>query len=225
MLLVYLGIVVALAYMIGAVPIGALVAWFHRIDISQHGSGRTGTTNVLRTVGRRAAALVLVSDFLKGSIAVGVARLLAPVLIPGGTVSLLGVTMSAVTLGAVLAAFAAVAGHIWSIYLRLVQGKWGGGRGIAPALGATMVVSPWIVLAAAVVGIPTMIISRYVSLASILGTIAASLTVVLLVVTGQLDQMGLLFVLLGAFLIAAHRDNIDRLLKGTERKLGEQVKV
>ncbi|HYO48827.1 MAG TPA: glycerol-3-phosphate acyltransferase [Chloroflexia bacterium] len=225
MLLVYLGLVVALAYLIGAVPIGALVAWFHRIDISQHGSGRTGMTNVLRTVGRRAAALVLLGDFLKGSIAVGAARLLAPVLIPGGTVSLLGVTISAVMLGAGLAALAAVAGHVWSIYLRLVQGKWGGGRGISPALGAAMVVSPWIVLAAAVVGIPTMIISRYVSLASILGSIASSLTVILLVVTGQLDQMGLLLVLLGVFLIAAHRDNIERLLKGTERKLGERVKV
>jgi glycerol-3-phosphate acyltransferase PlsY len=201
------------------------VAWYHRIDISQHGSGKTGSTNVLRTLGRRAAGVVLLCDFLKGSLAVGAARLLAPVLIPGGNVNLLGVTVSAVTLGAVLAAFAAVAGHIWSIYLRLVQGKWGGGRGIATALGATMVISPWIVLAAALVGIPTMAISRYVSLASILGTIAASLTIILLVVTGQLDQMGLLFLLLGAFLIAAHRDNIKRLLKGTERKLGERVKV
>lgn len=224
MLLAYLGVIIVLSYLIGAVPIGALVAWVHRIDISQHGSGKTGATNVLRTVGRRAAALVLAGDFLKGSIAVAAARMLAPVFIPGGTVNLYGITVSVVTLGSALAAYAAVAGHIWSIYLRLAQGKWGGGRGIAPSLGATMVVSPWILLAAAVVGIPTMIITRYVSLASILGTVAASITVIVLVLTGQLDPAGLLFVLLGVFLIAAHRDNIERLRKGTERKLGERVK-
>jgi glycerol-3-phosphate acyltransferase PlsY len=220
----YLAVITLLAYLIGAIPMGVLVADRHRIDVSQHGSGKTGTTNVLRTVGRRAAALVLVGDFLKGSIAVVAARLVAEHFLEGRA-TFGSYTISMVTLASVLAAAAAVLGHVRSIYLRLLQGRWRGGRGVATALGAVLVVNPWISLVALAVALPTIFISRYVSLGSILGAVAGGLTIILLVVLGQMDVLSLLFLFLSVFIIVAHRDNIERLLNGTERKLGERAKV
>lgn len=226
MLVLYLGLITLLAYLIGGVPVGAIIARLNKIDISQYGSGKIGTTNVLRTVGRRAAALVLVGDFLKGSLAVLLARIIAGALTPAdGRFSLLGYSLALVTFASLLAAAAAIAGHVWSLYLRMVYGKWHGGRGVATALGAVLVVNPWIVVVALLVGIPVIAISRYVSLGSILGTAAGGLAIILMVIAGQMDQLSLLFIFIAVFIIVAHRDNIERLLKGTERKIGDRVKL
>ncbi|MDQ3930455.1 MAG: glycerol-3-phosphate acyltransferase, partial [Chloroflexota bacterium] len=144
-MLLYLIVTVMAAYFIGGIPVGVLVADANKVDIHAHGSGKMGTTNVLRTVGRRAAALVLVGDFLKGSLAVVVARFAAGAFMGGaGPVELLGLHVQVVTLGSVVAALASVAGHVWSIYLRVLQGRWRGGRGVATAMGAALVVNPLI---------------------------------------------------------------------------------
>jgi glycerol-3-phosphate acyltransferase PlsY len=226
MAFLYLISTVLIAYLVGGVPVGTVIARLNNIDISQHGSGKIGTTNVLRTVGRRAAALVLLGDFLKGTVAVLIARLGAELFIQGdGRINLLGYTLSVVTLASALAAGAAIAGHVWSPYLRLLHGKWQGGRGVATALGATMVINPLIVVAAVLVGMPVIAITRYVSLGSIMGAAAAGLAIILMVAMGQMDTPSLLFIFLPIFIIMTHRDNIERLLKGTERKLGERVKL
>ena len=124
-----------------------------------------------------------------------------------------------------IAAVAAVSGHVWSIYMKLITGEWSGGRGVSTALGAMLVVNPWITLLALCVGIPTIMISRYVSLGSILGAVASVVAIVLLVLLGYMNVLSLLFLFLGGFIIFAHRDNIERLLKGTERKIGDRVKL
>ncbi|MDQ3707147.1 MAG: glycerol-3-phosphate 1-O-acyltransferase PlsY [Chloroflexota bacterium] len=225
-MLFYLALIVVVAYLIGGIPMGVLVADANKVDIHSRGSGKMGTTNVLRSVGRRAAALVLVGDFLKGSLAVLVARLLVGALVGSpGRVDILGFQVQVLTLASLLAALAAVAGHVWSIYLRVLQGRWRGGRGVATAMGAALVVNPLIVVAALGVGIPTILISRYVSLGSILGTAAAGLAIILLVLLGWMDELSLLFISICVFIILAHRDNIERLTKGTERKIGEQAKT
>ncbi|HEY0070242.1 MAG TPA: glycerol-3-phosphate 1-O-acyltransferase PlsY [Chloroflexia bacterium] len=225
-MLLSLGLIIVIAYLIGGIPIGVLVADANRVDIHSHGSGKMGTTNVLRTVGTRAAAMVLVGDFLKGTLAVLVARLFVGIFIEGaGRVELAGFNVQVLTLASVLAALASVAGHVWSIYLRLLQGRWRGGRGAATAMGAAFVVNPLIVVAALGVGIPTILVSRYVSLGSILGTVAAAVAIVLLVLLGWLDALSLLFISVCIFIILAHRDNIERLSKGTERKIGESAKL
>ncbi len=225
-MLLYLILTGVTAYLIGGIPVGVLVADAKKVNIHAHGSGKMGTTNVLRTMGRRAAALVLMGDFLKGSLAVLVARLAAGAFVEGtGRVELLGFQVQVITMGSVLAALASVAGHVWSVYLRVLQGGWRGGRGVATAMGAALVVNPLIILAALAVGVPTIIISRYVSLGSILGTAAAGLAIVLLVLLGWMVALSLLFISVCIFIILAHRDNIERLAKGTERKLGEQAKT
>src|SRR5437868_14984802 len=133
MLYLYIAIAVV-SYFIGAIPMGVLVADRRRIDIRKHGSGRTGMTNVLRTVGRRAAALVLAGDFVKGALAVGVARLLASMFgASGARVGWLDDSVSVLTLSMAIAAVGAVCGHVWSIYMKLLTGEWSGGRGVATA--------------------------------------------------------------------------------------------
>ena len=226
MLVVYLILSIVASYLIGAVPIGAAVAAANRVDIAKHGSGKTGSTNVLRSVGKRAAALVLLGDVLKGSIAVLLVRLVEPLFIQApGTFPLFGFTVSWLTVASLLSCAAVVMGHVWSLYLRLVYGAWHGGRGVATGIGALLIVNPLIVLTAIGVGIPTIIVSRYVSLGSILGAVAGGLAVVLLVVFGQMDVLSLLFVSIAIFVIATHRDNIERLMHGTERKLGDRLKT
>lgn len=225
-MIVYLAVIIVLAYLIGAIPVGVLVARINNVDITTQGSGKMGTTNVLRTVGRRAAAMVLVGDYLKGSLAVLMARLVAGAFAgSSGRVEVGELSLQVVTLASVLAAAAAVSGHVWSIYLRVLQGKWRGGRGVATAQGAILVVNPLVLLIALLVGIPTILIFRYVSLGSIAGTFAAGVALVLFVIVGQMDPLSLLFIFLCVFIILAHRDNIERLLKGTERKIGERAKA
>lgn len=222
----YLAAITVVAYLIGAIPVGVIIARINNVDITAAGSGKTGTTNVLRSVGRRAAAAVLVGDYLKGSLAVLMARLVAGAFVGSvGRIEIGGFSLQVVTLASILAAVAAVSGHVWSIYLRVLQGKWRGGRGVATAQGAMLVVNPLVLVVALAVGIPTIIISRYVSLGSIAGAIAGGLALVLFVATGQMDQLSLTFIVLCIFIVVAHRDNIQRLLNGTERKIGDRAKV
>lgn len=226
MVAAYLILVTAISYIIGAIPIGAIVAARQKIDIAKHGSGKIGTTNVLRTVGKRAALLVLVGDGLKGLVAVLLAHWLAPLFVSGdGRVDFIGIQTSYLTIATLLATGAVVVGHVWSIYLRLVYGKWHGGRGVVTAMGAILVVNPWAILLAVAVGVPSIAIWRYVSLGSILGAVTAALAIVIWVALGQMDVLSLLFVTIAVFVIAVHKDNIERLLNGTERKLGERAQV
>jgi acyl phosphate:glycerol-3-phosphate acyltransferase len=223
--LMFIGVTI-LAYLIGAIPVGGIIAGLKGIDLRKHGSGKLGTTNVLRTIGRRAAALVLVGDFLKGSLAVGLAKLIASAIAPeGASLGWPGDGVSVVTMAMVLAAVASIVGHLWSIYMRVLTGEWGGGRGVATSLGASLVIHPLITIIALAVGIPTIIISRYVSLGSILGSLAGGVVILLLVLLGQLDTLSILFVSLVVVVVLAHHDNIQRLLKGTERKFGESAKA
>src|SRR5437764_128820 len=140
-------VLVLLAYFIGAIPTGALVARVHGIDLTQHGSRRTGATNALRVLGKPAAALVLGGDVLKGMLAVWVG---------GRLVQHEG--------GGAVAALVAVIGHTYSLFL---GGR--GGRGVATGLGSLFALSPLALLWAAASGLATMAATRYVSLGSLVG--------------------------------------------------------
>jgi glycerol-3-phosphate acyltransferase PlsY len=185
-----------------------------------------GTTNVLRSVGRRAASLVLLGDVLKGVVAVLLARYFAGMVdVTSGRVSFGSFSISNVTLFSLIAALAAISGHVWSVYMRMLQGRWYGGRGVATSMGAVLIINPLIILVAVLVAVPTILVSRYVSLGSILGAATGGVALVVLVALGQMEGLAILYILLPLFIIAAHRDNISRLLSGTERKLGERAKV
>jgi glycerol-3-phosphate acyltransferase PlsY len=194
---------VVIGYALGSIPSGMIVARVYRnVDLTAHGSGRTGATNVLRTLGPGAAAVAFAADFLKGVIAVLLVNLLF------GIEPWLQL----------LATLAAVLGHTYSPFLR-----FRGGRGVVTGLGATAVAAPVLMLIAFGVGLVLVAITRYVSLGSVVGTMVGA---VLLIAQGiQTSEPAYVVwgVLVGGLIVVAHRDNIRRLMTGTERKLGERV--
>ena len=140
-----LTIVAALgSYLLGAIPIGLLVGkLFGGVDVRQSGSGRTGATNVLRTLGWKATVPVVLLDLFKGSAAV----------LAGGAIA--GVP------GEVAAAVAVVLGHSWSVFI-----GFGGGRGVIPAGGAALALVWPAAIIGTIVGILVIALTRYVSLGS-----------------------------------------------------------
>ena len=192
-------IVVPAAYLIGAIPNGIWVCRLWRgIDIRQYGSGGSGATNVLRTVGKPAAAVVLILDFAKGSVAVLIATWLA----------------NDNHLLVALAGAIAVAGHTWPVYV-----GFKGGKGIATGWGALLVLSP-IATAATVIGIVIAATTRYVSLGSIIGAVAGVSTLVVLAIIDRVPLEYVAFVVPSiAFILFSHTGNIRRLLEGRERRL------
>ncbi len=209
------------AYLVGGIPNGVLVGKLAGdVDVRAHGSGKTGATNVLRTLGPGAAAAVVVGDVLKGAIAVLLARYVffsttfpSP-LHSAGAISALH---AYAPWAEALAGLAAVLGHTYSIYI-----KFTGGRGVLTGGGALVVISPIATLVGLIVGIVPIALTRYVSLGSILGAASVPITELALFVTGHAALPSLVYALLGAiYIIILHRDNIERLLSGTERRLGE----
>jgi glycerol-3-phosphate acyltransferase PlsY len=193
-------VLVILSYLCGSIPFGVVVA---RLtggpDPRSQGSGRTGGTNALRTLGRRRAVVVVAGDVLKGAVPVLVARAL---------------TGSAAV--EVLCGLAAVLGASRSIFL-----GFHGGRGVGTGVGTMLVIQPWAVLLATPVFIVVILLTRYVSLGSLLGSAAMVLFVVawFLFANGDVPLAYPLYATIGCALVwLAHADNIDRLVHGTERK-------
>ena len=210
--IVVLAAVVVAGYMLGSVPSGLILGKLHRgIDIRDFGSGRTGATNVLRTLGPVASAVVLFSDAAKGALAVILARtVLEQMGLPWWP-----------DVGAVLASLAALAGHNWPAFI-----GFRGGRGVAVAAGSMAVLVPLVFVAAAIVGVLVIFLSRFVSLGSVVATIIAALLIVSFVVAGAYPAPDVVFSLVaGSVILIQHRDNIERLRTGTERKLGQRERA
>jgi glycerol-3-phosphate acyltransferase PlsY len=198
-ILLQTAILMLVAYVSGSIPVGRLVAAYaHGPDPSTVGSGRLGGTNALRALGRKWAAVVVVGDLLKGAVPVLLARF-----------------VTGEPLVEVLCGGAAVAGAIWSVFAGFRSG-----RGVGTGVGTMLVIQPVAVLLATPVFVVAILLTRYVSLGSLLGSAAmfpAMLLVQMLVPETPLPYV--IYSAVGAALIwLAHADNIDRLLHGTERK-------
>lgn len=196
---------VAAGYLLGAIPIGLIVGRIvGDVDPRDHGSRRTGATNVTRALGMRWGAVVLLLDIGKGLAAVLLARLL----FEGDDAEWV----------AAAAGFAAVIGHNWSVFI-----GFAGGRGVATTGGGLLALAPLAV--AAVVPLMLLIVwlTRYVSAASLAGAAGAMVATALLAWSGAGSWPAFGYALLaGSLVIASHRDNIARLRAGTERRLGER---
>ena len=156
--------------------------------------------------------MVFILDAAKGIIPILVARAL-----PWPDDTWLGVAMGG-------AAVATIVGHCWSIWIRWFSGKWGGGRGVSTAVGVMIMVHPLAALIGFGVGIGVILVSRYVSLGSIVGVSVGLLSLGVLVLAQQIPLWFLPWGLIaGLLVVVLHRDNIERLLKGTERKLGQRA--
>jgi glycerol-3-phosphate acyltransferase PlsY len=192
-------VLMLVAYLAGSIPMGVVVARASGgTDPRTIGSGRTGGTNALRALGRGRAAIVVIGDLLKGAVPVLLARYVT------------GDPLVEVLCGA-----AAVAGAIWSVFAGFRSG-----RGVGTGVGTMLVIQPVAVLLATPVFIGVILLTRYVSLGSLIGSAAmfpAMLLVLLAVPDTPLPYV--IYSAVGAALIwLAHADNIDRLIHGTERK-------
>lgn len=184
------------AYLVGAVPVGYLVARAFGVgDIRRQGSGNIGATNVMRTLGRLPGTLTLLGDIGKGygAVAAGAAMVDSPPVIAA-------------------CAVAAVVGNCWSVFL-----GFRGGKGVATGLGAFLRLVPWAAVAAIPVFVVVTATTRYVSLASLL---AACLVPVGALALGYPTASVLACVGVAAIVVLRHRDNIARLASGSERRLG-----
>jgi glycerol-3-phosphate acyltransferase PlsY len=190
-------------YLLGSIPSGYLAGrWLAGLDIRQEGSGSTGATNVLRVVGKGPALAVFLVDVLKGAAAVLLAK---AVLDPLGC-------------GVVLAGLAALAGHIWPVWL-----GWKGGKAVATGLGMLLGLTWPVGLACFGIFLTVLSLSRIVSLASVVAALALPLLML-----GWFADQNLtpgwpylsLALLTTVLVVWRHRTNIARLLAGTEPKLG-----
>jgi len=190
--------VLVLAYLFGAIPAGAWVARYYGVDIQKVGSGNTGATNILRTLGAGPAVVVAGFDVFKGGIAVLLARLF---------------NIEGPLLGGV--ALAAVLGHNYSVFLRFT-----GGKGVATSFGTLLFLDPLVALLAFPVGILTMWLTRFVSAGSMIGGLTA---VVITIALGRPFWEILTVLLLAGLIFWTHRENIKRLQAGNERRLGDKT--
>ncbi len=194
--------VTILGYLLGSIPWGVLAGKIRGTEVTKRGSGKTGMTNVIRLAGVRTGILVFIGDLAKAVVAVLLARLI------------LGTPASEVAAGA-----AAIVGHDWPIYTR-----FRGGRGATTAAGALFGMSlplPWLGIFSLVVFSATVAASRYASLGSLLGTLLTFIAMIPLAFLNQMPDTYLIYGAIATFLVFfQHRDNIKRLMSGTERKVG-----
>lgn len=200
--LIYL-IFIICSYLLGSVPFGFIAAKKLRgIDITQHGSGNIGATNIMRSLGAGPAAIVFILDILKGFIPVFLVKELVPAS-PDWFIVLCGIM--------------AIIGHCLSVFLH-----FHGGKGAATSLGVIIGLNPLIAAIAFGVFVIVLAISRYVSLSSIATAIAVP---VLMVLFKQSNAFIIFAAFTGLFVILKHKSNIKRLIKGNETKWGEKAKV
>jgi glycerol-3-phosphate acyltransferase PlsY len=207
--------VVIIGYLVGSIPFGVLVGkLLARVDIREYGSGKIGTTNVLRTVGKKAAALVLLLDLLKGALAVVFAGLIV-----GRNYLVINDFGLGLLVAQCLAALAAMAGHNWSVFL-----KFKGGRGVATFFGGLAALCPVAALFGGEVFIIGAGLTRFASLGSIAGAVGTYSILIPLTILNGFPIEYLVYALIGTLvIIIMHRDNIVRLVTGKERKIGEKT--
>ena len=185
-------------YVLGSVPTGILVGRVWGVDIRQVGSGNIGMANVLRSVGKKAAAVTMLGDMLKGLVPVVAAHLL---------------TGNEWVVAAV--ALAAVVGHCWPVFLRFK-----GGKGVATGAGTSIGLVPAVGLALFAFWWAVVLVSKYTSLGAIAVMVVSP---VVFLLSGQPAPYVLYTVIGGALVLWRHRENARALVRGTERKIGEDA--
>ena len=187
-----------IGYLLGSVNASIIFSKLKGDDIRNHGSGNAGATNTLRTYGKGVAVAVTLFDLLKGVIAVLIARYILK-----DEVAVL------------FAGFGAVLGHNFPVYF-----DFKGGKGILTSFAVALMISPYSALCTLLIAIAIMAITRYVSLGSVIG--AAVLAGLTFFFESGNYKISIFMVLLALLAIIRHKENIQRLINGTERKLGEK---
>ncbi len=182
----------------GSIPVGLIVAMSRGVDLRRVGSGNIGATNVLRAIGKGPAIVTLTGDILKGFIPVIISSLILDAPLYVGMIGL-----------------SAIIGHDFSIFLR-----FRGGKGVATSIGVLMAYSSVVALLTILIWIITVFMSRYSSLGAIVSFLILPLNIYIFDYTYERFIISAIITLLILF---KHRDNIKRLLSGTEPRVGERL--
>lgn len=191
-----------IAYLLGNISTSYIIAKKEAgIDIRTKGSGNAGSTNVMRTLGKKAGIITFLGDVLKGGLAVFVGYIISKIL-----------NIDTLT-AKYVAVIAVVVGHNWPVFL-----GFRGGKGVATSLGAMLSVNPIPTLCCLIVFLIVVLITKYVSLGSILGISSSSIFMYLMDKKEGIP----ITILLSLSVIYTHRENLKRVFSGTERKIGEK---
>lgn len=185
------------AFVMGSIPVGVIVAKTKGIDLKKIGSGNIGATNVLRSLGKGPASLTLFGDMLKGALAVALGKYFGLGTFYQGLIGL-----------------SAILGHNFSLFL-----GFRGGKGVATSLGVFLLYSPQTALITFIIWIVVVLTTKYSSLGALISFGLLPLTIILLDSRDKLPVAALVTL----FILIRHTDNIRRLIKGTERKIGERA--
>jgi glycerol-3-phosphate acyltransferase PlsY len=185
-----------MSFILGSIPFGIIIARAKGVDLKQVGSGNIGATNVLRSLGKWPAALTLLGDILKGTLAVAIGRYLGVGPVYEG-----------------LAGVSAILGHNFSLFL-----GFRGGKGVATSLGVLSIFSPQAALFTFIIWLMVVVFTKYSSLGAIVSF--GLLPINILLFNGK--EKLLTAILITILIIIRHRDNIQRLINGTERKIGQR---
>ena len=189
-----------IGYLLGSINTSILVGRvFYKTDVREHGSGNAGATNTLRTLGGKAAILVVIGDSLKGVLACLIGRWIAGELMPG------------VYAGEYLGGMFAIIGHNWPIYF-----GFKGGKGVMTSFAVVLMFSPLSALICLAGFMVVVALTRYVSLGSIVGAVLFPVTALLL---GEPPLMVVVGIFLALLIVFRHISNMKRLLAGNEKKL------
>ncbi len=188
---------IVLAFVLGSIPVGVIIAKAKGINLKKVGSGNIGATNVLRSLGRWPAVLTLLGDMLKGTVAIAMGRYFGAGFFYEGLIGL-----------------SAVIGHNFSIFLKLR-----GGKGVSTSLGVLILYSPKTALFTLIMWLGVVLATRYSSLGALISFGLLPLSMTLL----DSKEKFTVALLMAAFVIIRHSDNIQRLLKRTERKIGNRA--
>ena len=197
-------LLILIAYVLGSIPNALWVGkTFKNIDVREHGSKNTGSTNAARVLGAKLGIFTLILDILKGALPTYLGIVLGANLLTRIT----GIDK----LDIIVIGMAAILGHTFSLFL-----KFKGGKAVATTLGVFLVLVPYAILILLVVFFVIFGLTKYVSLASIVSAVALPITVYL---TTRHIPLTILGIIIGLLVIIRHKENIKRLINGTESKL------
>jgi glycerol-3-phosphate acyltransferase PlsY len=199
---------IIISYLIGGIPFGYLIAVAKGIDIRTQGSGNIGATNVGRVLGKKYGLIIFILDMLKGFIVV--------FFVPAVVSSAVNVPTTIGNLLVILCGFCAVLGHAFPVYL-----KFKGGKAVATSFGVFIWLVPLSIAIAFGVWLLTVIVTRYVSLGSMIGSTALAVAIVVVVDSPFGDNVYLtaMSVAVAILIIVRHTSNIQRIIAGTEKKV------
>ena len=197
-------LLILIAYVLGSIPNALWVGkTFKNIDVREHGSKNTGSTNAARVLGPKLGIFTLILDILKGALPTYLGIVLGANLLTRMT----GIDK----LDVIVIGMAAILGHTFSLFL-----KFKGGKAVATTLGVFLVLVPYAILILLVIFFVIFGLTKYVSLASIVSAVALPITVYL---TTRHIPLTILGIIIGLLVIIRHKENIKRLINGTESKL------